>query len=169
VKPATPQPAPDAPRIESNTSMKGPFIRLGIDFAVAVDDLKIDPAADGVRLGLIDIVLVAYDRDGKPLNLGRSVPAFTPLAKPIHFAQNALPVFLVFSATAIFLNIRPAKFWEHAAQNLGEVRSGAHFCREPFPGATRHNSVIGVIPQNLPPGILSDMAMFRQLCVATGR
>jgi hypothetical protein len=140
VKPATPQPAPDAPRIESNTSMKGQFIRLGIDFAVAVDDLKIDPAADGVRLGLIDIVLVAYDRDGKPLNLGRSVPAFTPLAKPIHFAQNALPVFLVFSATAIFLNIRPAKFWEHAAQNLGRFAqahiSAVNPCREPL-GITR--------------------------------
>jgi len=74
VKPTSPQPAPDAPHIGSNIEMKGPFTRYGIDFAVAVDDLKLDTGADAVRLGAIEVMLVAYDPEGKPLNLvvGRS-------------------------------------------------------------------------------------------------
>ena len=74
VKPTSPQPAPDAPHLGSNAEMKGPFTRYGIDFAVAVDDLKLDTSADGSRVGLIEVMLVAYDNAGKPLNLvlGRS-------------------------------------------------------------------------------------------------
>ncbi len=69
LKPASPQPAPDAPRMGSNADIKGAFTRYGIDFAVAVDDLKLDPGADGVRFGSIEVMLVAYDPEGKPLNL----------------------------------------------------------------------------------------------------
>ena len=74
VNPISPQPAPDAQRIGSNSEMKGPFTRYGVDIAVAVDDLKLDPGADAVRLGAIEVMLAAYDTEGKPLNLvvGRS-------------------------------------------------------------------------------------------------
>ena len=68
VLPADPQPAPDAARIGSNTDMKGPFTRYGVDFAIAPQDLKLDPTSDGGRRGGIEIVLLAYDREGKPLN-----------------------------------------------------------------------------------------------------
>ena len=68
VLPADPQPAPDAPRIGSNTDLKGPFTRYGVDFAIAPQDLKLDPTSDGGRHGSIEIVLLAYDREGKPLN-----------------------------------------------------------------------------------------------------
>ncbi|MGA9980104.1 MAG: VWA domain-containing protein [Candidatus Sulfotelmatobacter sp.] len=68
VLPADPQPAPDAARIGSNTEMKGPFTRYGVDFAIAPQDLKLDPTTDGGRHGGIEIVLLAYDREGKPLN-----------------------------------------------------------------------------------------------------
>jgi hypothetical protein len=39
-----------------------------------VDALRIEPGPDGSRHGNIEIMLVAYDRDGEPLNLvvGRS-------------------------------------------------------------------------------------------------
>jgi len=69
VVPSDPQPPPDAPRIGSNTDLKGPFTRYSVDFAIAPQDLKLDPAPDGRRLGNIEIVLLAYDREGKPLNL----------------------------------------------------------------------------------------------------
>lgn len=74
VKPTSPQPAPDAPRIGSNAEMKGPFTRYGVDFAVSVDDLKLDPGTDAVRQGAIEVMLAAYDPEGKPINLvvGRS-------------------------------------------------------------------------------------------------
>ncbi|MGC1650117.1 MAG: VWA domain-containing protein [Candidatus Sulfotelmatobacter sp.] len=68
VVPSNPQPAPDAPRIGSNPDLKGPFTRYGVDFAIAPQDLKLDPTPDGGRHGNIEIVLLAYDREGKPLN-----------------------------------------------------------------------------------------------------
>jgi VWFA-related protein len=68
ILPSDPQPAPDAPRVGSNTDMKGPIVRYGVDFAISMPDLKLDLGSDGVRHGLVELVLVAYDRDGKPLN-----------------------------------------------------------------------------------------------------
>jgi len=68
VVPADPQPPADAPRIGSNPDLKGPFTRYGVDFAISPQDLRLDPTADGGRHGNIEIVLLAYDREGKPLN-----------------------------------------------------------------------------------------------------
>lgn len=69
VLPTTPQPAPDAPRAGTNTDLKGPVTRYAVDFAIAVQDLKLDPTPDGGRHGNIEVMLVAYDREGKPLNM----------------------------------------------------------------------------------------------------
>ncbi|HEY6339699.1 MAG TPA: VWA domain-containing protein [Candidatus Sulfotelmatobacter sp.] len=68
VKPSDPQPAPDAPRIGSNPDLKGPITRYGVDFAISAHDLALEPAPEGARHGSIEIVLLAYDREGKPLN-----------------------------------------------------------------------------------------------------
>ena len=68
VLPSDPQPATDAPRIGSNPDLKGPFIRYGVDFAISPQDLKFEATPDGARHGNIEIVLLAYDREGKPLN-----------------------------------------------------------------------------------------------------
>lgn len=69
VRPSNPQPAPDAPRAGTNSEMKGPFTRYSVDFAVTPDDLRFDQSADSVRHGDIEVMLVAYDSEGKPLNL----------------------------------------------------------------------------------------------------
>ena len=69
VEPTNPQPAADAPRAGSNAELKGPVTRYGVDFAVSVDDLRIEPGTDGSRHGNIEIMLVAYDQQGEPLNL----------------------------------------------------------------------------------------------------
>lgn len=68
VLPSDPQPLSDAPRIGSNTQLKGPFTRYGVDFAISTQDLKIDANPDGTHHGSIEVALVAYDRQGKPLN-----------------------------------------------------------------------------------------------------
>ena len=68
VVPTNPQPPPDGPHIGSNTELKGPITRYGVDFAISVADLKLDPTPDGGRRGNIELMLVAYDREGKPLN-----------------------------------------------------------------------------------------------------
>lgn len=62
VQPATPQPSADAPHVGSNSDLKGPFIRYGIDFAISLEDLKLDPGSDGMRHGNIEIAIAAYDR-----------------------------------------------------------------------------------------------------------
>jgi VWFA-related protein len=67
--PVKPQPGPDAQRVGSNTELKGPVVRYGLDFAIAVQDLKLETAADGKRRGNVEVRLIAYDRDGKPLNM----------------------------------------------------------------------------------------------------
>jgi hypothetical protein len=68
VLPSNPQPPPGAPRAGSNAELKDPVTRYGVDFAVSVQDLKLDPTPDGGRHGNIEVMLVAYDREGKPLN-----------------------------------------------------------------------------------------------------
>jgi len=69
VQPSNPQPAPDAPRLGSTTDFKGPFTRYAVDFAVTPGDLRLNQSSDGVRHGTIEVMLVAYDSEGKPLNL----------------------------------------------------------------------------------------------------
>jgi hypothetical protein len=67
--PLKPQPRADASRVGSNQELKGPVARYGLDFAVAVQDLRLEMAADGKRRGNLEVRLIAYDRDGKPLNM----------------------------------------------------------------------------------------------------
>src|SRR5262249_15706468 len=74
VQPSNPQPSAGAPPAGSDSEINGPITRYGVDFAVAADDLRLDQAPDAVRHGAIGVMLVAYDGEGKPLNLlvGRS-------------------------------------------------------------------------------------------------
>ncbi len=69
VQPVNPQPPADAAHVGSNTDLKGPFTRYGIDFAISTRDLKLDPGSDGAQHGNIEVALAAYDRAGKPVNL----------------------------------------------------------------------------------------------------
>jgi len=68
VQPATPQPAPDAPRAGTNADLKGPIVRYSAEFAITAQDLTFVQTPDGIRHGNVEVVMVAYDRDGKPLN-----------------------------------------------------------------------------------------------------
>ena len=52
----------------SNTELKNPRIRCGVDFAVSLQDLRLESGADRVQRGNIEVMLVAYDREGKLLN-----------------------------------------------------------------------------------------------------
>lgn len=69
VQPSDPQPAADAPRVGTNPDLKGPFTRYSVDFAIAASDLKLEPEADGTHHATVEVRLVAYDREGKPVNL----------------------------------------------------------------------------------------------------
>jgi VWFA-related protein len=67
--PVHPQPAPDAPRAGLNTEMKGPFTRYGVDFVVSLKGLAFETTPDGIRHGRIEAMLIAYDREGKIINI----------------------------------------------------------------------------------------------------
>ena len=69
VAPATPQPAPGTPFAGANAELKGPFTRYHAEFAISTEDVALEVTPSGTRQGDIQVELVAYDRDGKPLNL----------------------------------------------------------------------------------------------------
>ena len=74
IQPSNPQPAADAPRAGTHTNLKAPFVRYGLDFAAAAEDLKLNRTPDGVLHGAIEVMLIVYDPEGKPVNMavGRS-------------------------------------------------------------------------------------------------
>ncbi|MGH9547518.1 MAG: VWA domain-containing protein [Terriglobales bacterium] len=67
VAPSNPQPAPGAAHAGDN-EIKKSFTRLGVDFAVAMEDLKLETTPDGLHTGKIELMIVAYDRNGMVLN-----------------------------------------------------------------------------------------------------
>ena len=69
---------------KNNTNLKHPELltTYDIDFAVSVQDLKLDLMPDGTHRGNIQVKAVAYDDYGKPLKLvgGESVISLKPAA-----------------------------------------------------------------------------------------
>ncbi|MGC1621129.1 MAG: VWA domain-containing protein [Candidatus Acidiferrum sp.] len=72
VQPANTQPGPSAARAGSNAGLTGPVTRYAVDFGIAAQNLRLEAAPDGVRRGHIEVMVVAYGRDGKPLNLTKA-------------------------------------------------------------------------------------------------
>jgi VWFA-related protein len=68
VAPASPQPSADAAHAGDNAELKPPATRYTVNFWLAPDGLTLIPGPDGVRRGTIEVALVAYNHDGKPLN-----------------------------------------------------------------------------------------------------
>jgi VWFA-related protein len=93
VRPSDPQPAADAPRAGSNLDLKGPFTRYSVDFAIAARDLKLEAQADNTHHATVEVRLVAYDREGKPVNLVETKGDV--LLRPEEFAavqKSGLPI-----------------------------------------------------------------------------
>jgi len=68
VAPLAPQPAPNATRAGKNPKLTGPFTRYSVDFMIRLSDVRLDAAPEGSHSGKIQVGLLAYDRDGKPVN-----------------------------------------------------------------------------------------------------
>lgn len=69
VSPKNPQPSPKSPRAGSNTDLKPPFTRYEVEFAVSLPDIAMSTESNGVRHGQIEVMLIAFDQDGKILNI----------------------------------------------------------------------------------------------------
>lgn len=65
----SPQPSPKAPRAGSNTDLKPPFIRYEAEFAVSLPDIALTAESNGTRRGQIEVMLIAFDQEGKILNI----------------------------------------------------------------------------------------------------
>lgn len=95
VLPASPQPAPGAPRAGGNTKLTGLFTRYKVDFVINAKGLALDPAPDGTHTGKIEAALVAYDRDGNALNWTGNTLALTLNAASYAQVQSSgIPVHL---------------------------------------------------------------------------
>jgi VWFA-related protein len=68
VAPDKSEPAAHSARAGYNSAMQGPGTRYGVDFALSMDGLDLIPGPNGLRLGKIEVALVAYSHDGKALN-----------------------------------------------------------------------------------------------------
>ncbi|HYL63670.1 MAG TPA: VWA domain-containing protein [Candidatus Methylomirabilis sp.] len=93
--PVQPQPAPNALRAGLNTEMKGPLVRYGADIAVSLQDFALETTPDGVRHGRIEAMLVAYDREGKIVNIAKRASRFA--LKPEDYTRlqtKGLPLYL---------------------------------------------------------------------------
>jgi VWFA-related protein len=101
VAPADPQPAPDAAHAGDNAELKPPATRYTVNFWLAPDGLSLIPGPDGIRHATIEVALVAYNHDGKPLNwqarsIGLSIrPEQEAMVEksgiPLHFDLDAPP------------------------------------------------------------------------------
>jgi VWFA-related protein len=93
--PIRPQPAPDARRAGLNTEMKGPFTRYGVDVVVSLLDFAFKTTPDGVRHGRIEAMLIAYDHNGRIINIlkRKSRLALEP-AVYAELQKNGLPFHL---------------------------------------------------------------------------
>jgi hypothetical protein len=93
--PLHPQPAPDARRAGLNTEWKGPFTRFGVDLAVSLENFALDSAPDGVKHGRLEVILVAYDRTGKIINIFKRTSRLALPPKDLHTLQaKGLPLHL---------------------------------------------------------------------------
>ena len=68
VSPANPQPGPDAPHAGDNAELFGPYTRYTVSFSLSTDGVSLVTGPDGIRRGTVEVALVAYSQDGKPLD-----------------------------------------------------------------------------------------------------
>lgn len=97
--PVQPQPAPKVRRAGLNAELKGPFVRYGVDMAVSLRDFALQTTPDGVKHGRIEAMLVAYDREGKIVNIAKRASRFA--LKPADYARlqtTGLPLYLEIDA-----------------------------------------------------------------------
>ncbi|HKV62574.1 MAG TPA: VWA domain-containing protein [Candidatus Acidoferrum sp.] len=63
------QPAPGAARAGVSTTLKPPVTRYGVDFLIPLQSLKLESDRLGSQHDNIELMLVAYSKNGEPLNL----------------------------------------------------------------------------------------------------
>jgi hypothetical protein len=68
VLPATPQPTATAPPAGGNTNLTSPLTRYSVDFLIRLTDVDLQLTPQGNHGGRIQLGVIAYGHDGKPVN-----------------------------------------------------------------------------------------------------
>jgi hypothetical protein len=68
VIPEDPQPPPNAARAGRNAKLTGPVKRYAVDLMIRWSDVNLHLTSAGKHTGKVQAELLAYDRDGHPLN-----------------------------------------------------------------------------------------------------
>ena len=68
VLPAAPQPTATAARAGGNTNLAGPLTRYSVDFLIRSTDVDLQLTPQGNHGGRIQLGVIAYGHDGKPVN-----------------------------------------------------------------------------------------------------
>jgi VWFA-related protein len=90
-----PQPGPDARRAGTNTELTDPFTRYAADLAVSLENFALETTPDGVKHGRLEVMLIAYDRAGKIVNIAKRASRFAVPAKEYSDLQaKGLPLHL---------------------------------------------------------------------------
>lgn len=91
VQPTSPQPAATSPRAGDNAAVQGPVMRETVLFRIEDKDLDFTPAPDGSRKASLEVAIVAYDANGKPVNwLNRTIEAGLNAPAPGAPVQRAI-------------------------------------------------------------------------------
>ncbi len=99
-----------------NPRLKGKLTRYGIDFVIAASGLELDPAPDGSRRGSVESTLVAYDRDGKPLNwLVRQIDLAMDAAQYARILQNGVSFHLDIDVPKAAVTLRSGVYDLHSS------------------------------------------------------
>jgi VWFA-related protein len=88
VAPEQNQPAPGATLAGVNQNFSGPITRFGVDFTIPLHALKLPTAEGDLRRSVVELMLVAYEKNGRPLNLVTSTNEFKVPAKLYESDQN---------------------------------------------------------------------------------
>lgn len=90
-----PQPAPGARRAGTNTELPDPVIRYATDLSVFLQNFALETSKDGMKHGRLELMLVAYDRSGKIVNIAKRVTRFALTPQGYAEAQTSgLPLHL---------------------------------------------------------------------------
>ena len=95
VLPASPQPAPGAPRAGGNTKLPSPITRWKVDFVLDAGSVALDPAPDGAHAGKIELALIAYVSNGEVANwTGNTLAISLNAASYAEVQRSGIPVHL---------------------------------------------------------------------------
>ena len=67
-QPGNLEPGPGSKRAGGNDQLKGAVTRYTVTFTVSPERLALETSADGTQQGNLEVTLLAYDRDGTPVN-----------------------------------------------------------------------------------------------------